>query len=331
MIGVNVRELLGTLLPHRDIPEIDISVLTEALENPDLETIQEITALGGRDASRLLVRFQESKAGYKVRDVFCTTDARALMRETLTILAQYSVTPVSRSALTTLTPSLNKEDVGKRLSRSNEFLQLFQKSGKEHMQDIIEILAGARFAKTESESPPMVLASNMEQKARLIEKFGPHIRVEVIDSDTRIREVITKEPYVLSTRPLKGERAILMVDETSNSVDVCPNVTIKYFERRRHILQTSIRISKLLADEPELHRLFEDAESPQKVLDLLDALRETSVSIEGIIVEAEEEANEEIKKLRTRVGGMDALKSFIEDLIVELADRLNLKEDEVNY
>lgn len=327
---MTVRELLDTLLPHRvrEIPEIEVPILIEELEISDLEAIQEITGLGGREATKLLVKFQESKTGYKVRDVFCTPDARALMKETLAIVAQYGVTPIGRSALTSLTPSLSREDTGKRLDRLNEFLQVFQQLGRERIQDVLKALAEARFAKPEPERPPMVVASSTEQKTRLLKMFGPHLRVEAVDSEAKIREAIAKEPHILSTHPLKGERDIMVIGETLDPVEICPHVIINYYVRRRPILQTFVRISELLADLPNLPNMREETESAQKVLNLLDGLREAPVSLEDTIMEAEEKVNEEIKKLRTRDGGMEELKSFIEDIIFELADRLNLEEDE---
>lgn len=325
------RELLDALLPRRvsEIPEVDFPILLGALETPDLKTIQEITGLGGREAVKLLVKFQESKTGFKVREVFRTVDARVLMKETLAILVQYGVTPVCRSALTSLTPSLNKEDTERRLDRLSELLQFFHQLEEERIHDVLKALAEARFAEAEPQRPPMIIVPNPEQKDLLLKKFGAHIRVEVADSQTKIRELIAKEPHTLSTYRLKDERAVTVIGETFEPAEICPHVIIEYYARRRPVLQTFIRISELLANLPNLPNIFEEAESARKVLNLLDELREAPDVIEDIVLETEEKVNEKVKKLRARGGGTEELKIFIEDLIAEAADRLNLEEDEV--
>ncbi|MBI4258654.1 MAG: hypothetical protein HY619_06845 [Thaumarchaeota archaeon] len=325
------RELLDALLHNgkKDIPEVDVPILLGALETPDLETIHEVTGVGGREAIKLLVKFRELRTGFRARDVFRTVDARALMRETLTILAEYGMTPICRSALTSLTPSLSKEDNEKKFDRLREFLQTFQKLGGQQMQDILKLLGEARFAKAEAQRPPMIIVSNSEQKDRLLKKFGSHIRVEVADPQTKIRELIAKEPYVLSAGPMKGEGEAITISESFDAVEVCPSVIIEYFVRRQPLLQTFVSVSRILADLPNFSNMFEEAGSARNVLKILDELRETPVSLEDFILEAEEKVNEEVKRLRTRGGGMEDLKIFIEDLIVQSSDRLNLDDDEV--
>jgi hypothetical protein len=328
-MSVTWTESVSALLPEkaREISEVDLGVLAEALEISDLETVQEITGLSRRDVARLAVKFRESRTGYRVRDVFCTRDARALMRETLAILAQYGVTSVGRNALASLTPSLSREAVEKKLGRLSEFLQFFQQLGRGQTDSIMKALAEAGFARPEPERPPMVIASNAEERAQLLKKFGQHIRVEAVGSEAEIHEILAKEPHVLSTRPFKGVGGVTVLREAFDPAETSPHVIINYYVKRRPLLQAFLRVSEFLPNSPEL---VEEGDSTRRVLSLLEGLRETPVSLEDAIQEAEDRVNGEIKKLMARGGGMDEFRGFIEDLLLELTDRLNLEEDEVD-
>ncbi|MCJ7631309.1 hypothetical protein MUP77_02740 [Candidatus Bathyarchaeota archaeon] len=320
------ERLLESLLPSKvgDLSQIDLTFLEEASEISDLGTIQEITGLSERQAARLTIKFQESKTGNKVRDLFCTRDARTLVKEVLTIIAGYGVTAVGKRALESLTPSINKEYVEKRFSRLSEFLQLFQHVGKGRMEEVLKALGEARFAKAEAEERIMIIASS-EEKIQLLKKFGSHVKVEAA-TEAEIPDILAKESHVLSTRPFKDVVEITVLGNFLDSTEVCPQLVINYYVMRVPILQASIKISKLLAQAFGMV----DSDSVKRTLSLLDGLRERTVSLEDSIQEAEDRINGQLKKLMARGGGMDDFRDLVEEALLELADELNLEEDEVD-
>ena len=66
------------------------------------------------------------------------------------------------------------------MSRLSEFLQFFQQPGRGPTDDAMKALAEAGFVKPEPERRPMVIASDAEERAQLLGKFGPHVRLEVV-------------------------------------------------------------------------------------------------------------------------------------------------------
>jgi hypothetical protein len=318
--------IVRTLLPLKvgALSEIDLAFLNEAFEISDLGTIQEITKLSEREAARLTIKFQEAKTGKKVRDLFCTRDARSLVKEVLTIVAGYGITVVGKRTLASLTPSTDKEYLEKRFSRLSEFLQLFQHVGKGRMEEVLRALSEARFVKAEAEEPVTVIASS-EEKVQLIEKFGSHIKVEVA-TEAEIPNILAKESHVLSTRPFKDVVEITVPGNFLDSAEVCPQLVINYYVTRAPLLQASIKISEVLTEAFGMV----DSDSVKKALSLLDGLKEQTVSLEDSIQVAEDRINGQVKKLITRGGGMDDFRDLVEETLLGLADDLNLKTDEVN-
>jgi hypothetical protein len=216
---------LRSLVPAKvgELSDIDLAALDEALEVPDLEAIQEITGLTVREVTRLVTKQREAKTGYRVREVFCTRDARALAREVLSILASYGVTPAGRRALAAMTPSLDRGEVDKRLSGLSEFIKLSREEGEAQMGKVLESLVDAGLAKRGIETPLLIIVSSVEEEARLVRKFGRHIRVRVC-SVAEVHDVLVKEPHILSTVSFNGLRGVTVLSDMLDPVQACPGV-----------------------------------------------------------------------------------------------------------
>ena len=235
---------LESLVPVKvgELSEMDLATLDEALEVPDLEAIQEITGLTVRDAIRLVTKQREAKTGYRVREVFCTRDARALAREVLSILAGYGVTPAGRRALAAMTPSLDRGEVDQRFRGLSEFLKLSQEKGEEQMGKVLESLVDAGLTKRGIAAPLLIIASSVEEEARLIKKFGRHVRVRVC-SEAEVHDVLVKESHVLSTVSFKGLRGITVLNDMLDPAQACPGFVIDYYARRKPLFQSALAIT----------------------------------------------------------------------------------------
>jgi len=321
------RYVSKSLVPVKvgDLSDIDLAALDEALEVPDFEAIQEIAGLTAREATRLVTKQREAKTGYRVREIFCTRDARALAREVLSILAGYGVTPAGRRALAAMTPSLDREVVDKRLSGLSEFLKLSREEGEEQMGKVLESLVDAGLAKRGIEAPLLVIASSVEEEARLVRKFGRHIRVRVC-SVAEVHDVLVKEPHILSTVSFKGLRGVTVLSDMLDPTQACPGFVIDYYARRRPLFQAALAVTT------HLPSFFEEADlnSAKEVLVLLDGLREQPLNLEESIREAEDRVNIGVKRLITRGEGEDEFKDLVEDVLLSLEDELSLEEDEAN-
>jgi hypothetical protein len=316
---------LESLVPVKvgELSEMDLATLDEALEVPDLEAIQEITGLTVRDAIRLVTKQREAKTGYRVREVFCTRDARALAREVLSILAGYGVTPAGRRALAAMTPSLDRREVDQRFRGLSEFLKLSQEKGEEQMGKVLESLVDAGLTKRGIAAPLLIIASSVEEEARLIKKFGRHVRVRVC-SEAEVHDVLVKESHVLSTVSFKGLRGITVLNDMLDPAQACPGFVIDYYARRKPLFQSALAVTA------HLPSFFEEADlnSAKEALGLLDGLQEQSLNLEESIREAEDRVNDGVKKLMTLGGGEDEFKDLVESVLLGLEDELSLEEDE---
>jgi len=312
----------------KDVSEFDMRVLMEAFEIGDTDSIQQASGIGRREAARLLVRFRESQTGCKVREAFCTPDSRVLVRRVLAVLGQYTVTPIGRNAMGSLVPFSKIEDCEGRLCRLSEFLGVFGRLENKTVGELLKILIEAKLAKVEAERPLTIAVANEEEKLLFLRRYGSHVRIEVAESDAKVRELMAKEPHILTTRNMQADRGVTKIAQTSSAVEVCPQAVINYYAERGPVLNSFQRLVELLGEFPLLVELKSELEPVRATMSLLAQLHKVPVSLEDQLLEVEEEVNDEIKRLRSRSGGADELKRFIEDRLLELENRLNLDSDE---
>ena len=315
------------LIP-KDVSEFDTKVLIESFEIGDIDSIQHILGIGRREASRLLVRFRESKTGAKIRETFCTPDSRILTKRILSVLGSYAVTPIGRNALGSLVPFSGIEDCEERLRSLGELLSLCERLEDKRIDELKKILAEAKFAKAEAEKPLVIAVADEEEKSQFLRKYGSHVRVELAESEAKVRGLMAKESHLLTTLNMQADRGVTKIAHASSAVDVCPQAVINYYAERGVVLRCFQRIAELLGEFPLFSELRNELEPVDAVVGLLHRLQEAPVSLEDQLLEAEEEVNDEIKRLRSRNGVAEELRQFIEDQLLELENRLNLDRDE---
>ncbi len=312
----------------RDISEFDMGILVEAFEIGDVGSVERVLGVGGREAARLLVKFRESHTGCRVREVFCTPDSRILVHRVLRILGQYAVTPIGKSTLELCVPFPKIEDCESRLSSLSEFLNKFDGLEGEKVAELLKILAETKFAKAEAERMMLVAVVNEEEKSLFMRRYGSYVRVEVADSDTKVRELLAKEAHILATLDLHAERGVTRISPAASDVDVCPQAVINYYIERGPVLRSFQKMVELLGEAPMFSDLKNELEAIRASIRLLAGLQEAPVSLEDQLLGVEEEVNDEVKRLRSTGGGADELRQFIEDRLLDLENRLNLDRDE---
>ena len=304
-----------------------MGILVEAFVIGDVGSVERVLGVGSREAARLVVKFRESRAGCRVREVFCTPDSRILVHRILKILGQYAVTPIGKSTLELCVPFAKMEDCESRLTSLSESLTRFEGLESKKVGEFLKTLAETKFAKAEAERTILVAVVNEEEKSLFIRRFGSHVRIEVADSDAKVRELMAKEAHILATLDF-ADRGVTKISPVSPAVDVCPQAVIDYYVERGPVLRSFLKMMELLGEPSMFPDLKNESEPIRASIRLLDGLQEVPLSLEDQLLGVEEDVNDEVKRLRSRGGGADELRQFIEDRLLDLENRLDLERDE---
>ncbi|MBA5942538.1 MAG: hypothetical protein H0M93_04350 [Methanophagales archaeon] len=177
----------------------------DAIEFPDIETLSALLEIKRTDAEKIVVKNKEELAGYKVRDVICTKEARELKREILKILASYTMTKNGKEFALTLTPILEIEELQKRFEDVRETGRLIAILGNEKIDRVRKIISEAAIEeKTRSysyrRSPPPIIATRqtgLELEAEINEQYGDFVHVAIVETAGKAEELSQKGTIIL--------------------------------------------------------------------------------------------------------------------------------------
>ncbi len=328
-----MREQMGKYLqlpfPAKgDISEFDMGILIEAFAMGNVGCVERVLGVDSREAARLLVKFRESQSGCRVREVFCTPDSRVLLRRVLKILGQYAMTSIGKSTLESAVPFSKMEDCESGFSSLSRFLTEFGGLEEERVTELLKILAETRIAKVEPERTILLAVGNEQEKSLFRKRYGSHVRVEVADSEAKVREFMAKEAHILATIDVPAGRGVTRISSASSAVEVCPQAVINYFVERGPVLRSFLRLVNLLGEATMFSDLKNEVEAIRASIRFLEGLQEVPVNLEDQLFGVEEEVNKEVKRLRNTGGGAEELREFIEDRLLYLENGLNLDGDE---
>jgi hypothetical protein len=158
--------------------EYQISQLFESFKISDIENISAILNIDEKQSKRLVIKFNETISGSKIKEVICTPDSRILFNELLSILSEYTVTNLGKRMVLTLTPSLEQDMLSVKFQRFREIKLFFSTLKKEEIERILQTLSKAKIMKYELKDVFVLLIDSQETLSSIRDQFGDIIRLE---------------------------------------------------------------------------------------------------------------------------------------------------------
>jgi dsDNA-specific endonuclease/ATPase MutS2 len=319
---------------YPSIPQFLQPYVKDAVAFPALSTLSSLLDIKERDAEKVVLKTNEQLAGYKVRNVFCTTETRELERDILKILASYATTKNGRELALTRTPILDREELQKRFDDVREIARLTELLGTEKIAEIQNILSNAEIEVMSFGTAPLIATRSRSLEAQLKEHYGDFVRIAIVDSVEKAQEIVQKENIILLIGEEEGvfdEPGIITLpgDDLSDISAIYPEFVVKSFTAKKKALEAVIR---LLNEFEELKdsQLFDgasvtDLEPVVTLKEGIEAGKSTSeTNFEEVLYRWEEALNKEIDRIMRSGGGADDFKGYLDEVVVNMADELML-------
>ncbi|MBN1762206.1 MAG: hypothetical protein JW878_03870 [Methanomicrobia archaeon] len=328
--------MVSKSLLYSSIPQFLEPYVKDAVAFPALETLSSVLGIKEGDGEKVVLKANERLAGYKVRDIFCTTETRELRREILKILASYATTRNGKELILTCTPTLDREEVQRRFEDVREGERLHELLGAERIAKVREILSHAAVKSQSFGKSPLVATRSRALEATLQDFYGDFVRITTVDSVAKAHELLQRENIILFVEEGDEERVfdepgIIPITEEalSNISEVYPEFVVNSFVAKQKAIQAVIR---LLTEFEELRgsSLFsgiavEDLEAVMKLLDGIAAgERAGETNFEETLYRWEEAINKEVARITRSGGGADDFKGYLDEVVVSIADELLL-------
>ncbi|MHC1610152.1 MAG: P-loop NTPase family protein [Candidatus Methanospirareceae archaeon] len=318
------------------LPEFLKRYVKEAVEFPDLDTLSSMLGIKVREAEKLVIKNNEELAGYKVREVFCTKEARELKNEILGLLASYAITKNGRELILTRTPTLDRKELQKRFDDVHEGERLKEVLGDDKIGEVREILSKAEIENMSLGKSPLIATRTRGQEAEIKELYDDFVRVKVVDSVDKVQELLKEEELIFlvgdgEDKETFDEPGIVSITEDDFS-DICvihPEFVVNSFKAKKKVIKAVIQ---LLTDFEELKssRLFNgisvsDLEEVMAIIEEMEAgRREGETSFDEVMYRWEEALNKEIERIMRRGGGADDFKAYLDEVVMSMGDELML-------
>jgi hypothetical protein len=321
---------------YSSIPQFLEPPVKDAVAFPSFDILSSVLGIKEGDGEKVVLKANEQSTGYKVRDVFCTTEARELKRDILMILASYATTRNGRELILTRTPTLDREEVQRRFEDVREGERLHKLLGAERLTKVHEILSRAEVKGQSFGKSPLIVTRSRALEATLRDLYGDFVRVAILDSAAKARELLQRETLILLVEGGEEERVFdepgiipITEDALSEISEVYPEFVVNSFVAKRTAIQAVIQ---LLTEFEELRgsSLFSGiaVEDLEAVLKLLDGIaadeRAGETNIEEVLYRWEEAINREIARIMRSGGGAEDFKGYLDEVVVSIADELLL-------
>jgi len=312
--------------------------LKDAIDIPDLDTLSSILGIRRREAENVVIRNKEGFAGYKVRDVFCTKETRDLKKEILEILASYATTKNGSDMALTLTPSLDNEELQKKINDVRETEKLQEQFGEEKIARVREIISKAGIEKVSFGKSPLIAVRRIgiEAEREIKEIYGDFVQVEFVDSADKAEELLQKERLILLIADGEEEGAFdepgivnIDINDLAEPSEIYPEFAVGCFVAKKRAIEALI---SLLIEFDGLTDLYmfkgirvDDLEEVLGLIEKIEAERSKGeTNFDELIYRREEELNKEANRIMRSGGGVDEFKGYLEEVLVNMADELML-------
>jgi hypothetical protein len=318
------------------IPQFMKSEVKDAFEFPDLDTLSLLLGIKRSEAEHAVIRYNETRAGCKVRDVFCTKETRELGTEIVDILASYAITKNGREKILTLTPQLDREELHKRFSDFRACAEWRERLGEERITALREVLSEAKLDALSFGHQPLIGLRRRGLEERITEEYGDFVRVAGAESKAQADELVHKENLILLVSDGEEERVIdepgiitIAADKLSDLCVMYPEFVINSFMAKKRAIEA---VLQLLTEFKDLRDslLFNsisvaDLEAMIELLEAVEAWKSKGeTNFDAVIERREEELNREVKRIMKSGGGAADFKGYLDDVLLNLADELLL-------
>lgn len=313
----------------------------EAVALPDLETLAPLAGLTvATDAAKLVTRRTERLTGYKVRDIFCTTETKELAKELLTILARYTVTKHGKDRVLTCTPTLNHDELAKRLQQVREGARLAAQLGEARVADVQTLLRDANLEPLRFGTAPLIAVRTRSEEAAIKERYGDHLRVTLLTTAAHASELLQKESVILTLT--EGADALVVeepgiVPLTAEALrdlsTVYPELVVTAFRAKQRALEVVLRLLTAFAelrDSPLFREI--GAADLERVLQLLReheaVMRAGAHDFDDVLYRWEDALNREASRLVRTGGGADEFRSYLDEAVASMSSELMLDRED---
>ena len=321
-----------------EIPQFMNHYLNDAVEFPDLDTLSSILGIKRAEAEKIVKRANESSAGYKVRDVFCTKETREVEKEILQILASYTTTKNGRDMVLTLTPSRDSAELQRRFRDVEESAKMQVLLGDAKIARMREIISDVELAKTSFGKAPLVVSRGTGIGAEIKRIYGEFVHVDIVNSTDKAKELLQKNDNILLVSEEEVEEPGIVnitIDSMSDPCEIYPEFVANSFIAKKNLIGAIINLLREFDVLKDTH-LFkdiqvDDLETVLAVIEKVESVRSRGeTNFDDVIYRREEDLNKEANRIMRSGGGVDEFKGYLEEILVSMADELLLPNKDRN-
>ncbi|RLF10410.1 MAG: hypothetical protein DRJ98_06150 [Thermoprotei archaeon] len=308
----------------RKLPSFQHPFLEDCLDLCDLASASTLLKISVEEASRLALRLKEVKAKVKLSDVACTKDARKVLKEVLTEAARYPVLEPARHSLLLTLPSLSLEEAQGRLRLVEEAMKLLREI------DYEEVKAKLLQASFERAKLPILNVALALTSKKLYEEaeamYTPFIKVELIDSAEKARNVVEENDVTLTMTQLPVDEPGLVPIAGLEDIEVVPHIIASLYSAWRKPLEAFLELAEIYGEFSVFKALREDSslELIKEVARLMSLYSPEGEDIEEAFGWLEAEVKSLARRVLREGGGAESFKEGARSLIAEATDRFNL-------
>nr|CBH36750.1 hypothetical protein BSM_02270 [uncultured archaeon] len=321
-----------------EIPQFMNPYLKDAVEFPDLDTLSSILGIKRVEAEKIVKRANETSAGYKVRDVFCTKETREVEKEILQIIASYTTTKNGRDMVLTLTPSRDSAELQRRFRDVEESAKLQVLLGDAKIARMRELISDAEIAKTSFGKAPLVVSRGTGIGAEIKRIYGEFVHVDLVNSTDKAKELLQKKDNILLVSEEEVEEPGIVnitIDSLSDPCEIYPEFVVNSFIAKKNLIGAIINLLRefeVLKDSYLFKGIqVDDLETVLAVIEKVESVRSRGeTNFDDVIYRREEELNKEANRIMRSGGGVDEFKGYLEEVLVSMADELLLPNKDRN-
>ena len=306
---------------HNNISKLDTQILEDSLSILDFESIINLGIINKQSLNRLLKYRNEVETNFKIKDVFCTRDARILFNKILSTISDLTLTAQGQNMAENLFPLLDIESIQKRYDKIESKINIFKTLSKDQILLISELLSKLKIKKITQTELPVILVSSIEEQEEVIRNFGKHVIIEVAKNEDHAKELISRKPMVYSfNQQFEKEGAVIVQPEIS---EICPNFIVNQYLSLKPALETFKQISEI-----DSRLLNTNLETVEQAISLLETQKEDKIILEDYLISLEDKVNEKIEDFKKYGGSNEQLREFIIDELSNFDNIFNFSNDE---
>ncbi|MFZ2071901.1 MAG: hypothetical protein WAV32_09985 [Halobacteriota archaeon] len=323
-----------------DVPEFLEPYLQDAIEFLDIDTLSAVLGLKRMEAVQVVIKYNEDLAGYKVREVFCTKEARELVRGILGMFSVYPATKNGRDMFLTLTPSRDKEELQRRFRDIKNGEELRASMSDALVANLRIILSKAKIEKVRFGEAAVIATRSKEIEREVKAIYGEFVRVELVDSAVKARELVQEGNTIILIGEGIGEDLvdapgviIRSHGELSDACEIYPEFVVNSFVSKQKAIEAVLTILNEFSVIKKSWMFKEVSVGDlEEVMAILDGVAEErgkgGIDFDGLILGWEAAINKEAARIMRTGSGAAAFSDYLDVTLDNMADELMLSRED---